>query len=910
MPAHFSLLPRARSALSVSAGNPEAGNHRRQVAFDMEVRAGTARATGTSPVSHDKQVLGAGDITSIKSGAICAIDPPRGARAFEPNYFPYVEFVDADFPWRYSLDTRTGSRTTPWVALIALRNDEFEYLERGMGPLPRIRVHDATRSLPRTDQLWAAAHVHVDRRTDATSSIASLIDKFPSRQLSRLLCLRKLQERERYTMFLVPSFEAGRLRGLGSGDPADPWDAPAWGAQTTTLDLPVYMQTSFTTSSMEDFEFLARRLRGQPADEIDGFGESRAASAARPGYYADYEAPGEEFAVQAALHRPGARLPPHDTEEELETRLAATLTEVIEGESVTSDGPEFEDPLFAMPAYGWRFRQEKEVDPGRVAHKQWFHRLNLDLKLRQVAGRGAHVVDSQREALMAAAWDQYDEIVEANGNLARLSVAKELVGRLATKRIDPLPSSIQLSLQTPLHAAMQLNDDSLLDAMITRGIPSGYLSINMRKVAAKRTLSLEDRRHDAVRHVPVPAIPGDLTADTRFEPQRASARPATPIALPRANEMPEIIDRASWAPATVRSMAIAVKPFRSETVCVSSLASVRRLPEVKARHVVQGLTIREQEKVAPILRAPRIPRSLVDDLLPRDKDALVAGLDRLPDNTVTLLEENRAFVESFLVGANHTMNNELRWREFPTDMRGTVLPRFWNRGFPGSDPKGDDIPGIHTWTDRIGGNFPDHDDGQSDLVLVIRGDIIRKVGHIHVVLNRATSNTWKNGEGTDHQPVFSGTIGDDVAYYGFNVARANVEANLSRYFFVLYEPMGRLRFGLDVGTARVRRERFSMQAASLPFELQASSTPRALQLMPTRFHQRIPAAADAAPSKWDDLSWSHVRVDPAQYLDVEGTEVSVSVGADYWSSDRTSASIARSTWQKPVAAVVPARRIL
>ena len=40
---------------------------------------------------------------------IARVDPPQGATGFEPNYLPFVEFADADFPWRYSFDATASA---------------------------------------------------------------------------------------------------------------------------------------------------------------------------------------------------------------------------------------------------------------------------------------------------------------------------------------------------------------------------------------------------------------------------------------------------------------------------------------------------------------------------------------------------------------------------------------------------------------------------------------------------------------------------------------------------------------------------------------------------------------------------------------------------------------------------------
>jgi hypothetical protein len=61
---------------------------------------------------------------------------------------------------------------------------------------------------------------------------------------------------------------------------------------------------------------------------------------------------------------------------------------------------------------------------------------------------------------------------------------------------------------------------------------------------------------------------------------------------------------------------------------------------------------------------------------------------------------------------------------------------------------------------------------------------------------------------------------------------------------------------------------------------------------------------------WDDLSWVHMTLDGRGYINVDLTSPGVAESPNYWSASRDSASIARSFWQKPIAAVVPAARIL
>ena len=48
-----------------------------------------------------------------------------------------------------------------------------------------------------------------------------------------------------------------------------------------------------------------------------------------------------------------------------------------------------------------------------------------------------------------------------------------------------------------------------------------------------------------------------------------------------------------------------------------------------------------------------------------------------PDS-VTLLETNQRFIESYMVGLNHEFARELLWREYPTDQRGSYFRQFWD----------------------------------------------------------------------------------------------------------------------------------------------------------------------------------------------------------------------------------------
>jgi hypothetical protein len=196
-----------------------------------------------TPALTQVELYDAGDVKGIDPDVIARVEPVAGARGIEPNYFPHVEFCDADFPWRYSLDVASGTRVTPWLALIALKPVEFRFLPRLGAPLPLIEVAAPPISLPNLTHAWAWAHVQADLTADGASmaTLSQVINEQPAAHFARLLCTRRLEAETSYHLFLVPVYEAGRLRGIGDTSAPTMWNSFAWTALTTSpLRLPIY----------------------------------------------------------------------------------------------------------------------------------------------------------------------------------------------------------------------------------------------------------------------------------------------------------------------------------------------------------------------------------------------------------------------------------------------------------------------------------------------------------------------------------------------------------------------------------------------------------------------------------------------------------------------------------------------
>jgi hypothetical protein len=239
-----------------------------------------------------------------------------------------------------------------------------------------------------------------------------------------------------------------------------------------------------------------------------------------------------------------------------------------------------------------------------------------------------------------------------------------------------------------------------------------------------------------------------------------------------------------------------------DTVPRALLDGAVRLPE-RLRPFAEAFT---EAMAYPVFDIPMF-RSLLDVSV----DAFVPNLSLLAPNTLTLLENNYEFIESYLAGLNHEMARELLWREFPTDQRGTPFRQFWDALSPTGD-----IPPIHEWSPaaRLGDNA--HRRG--DLVLVVRGELLRKYPTTAVYAHRAEWPPGGDGQPDKSQPRrlveppapdqiklprYEATVDPDLYLLGFDLtADAAVGGpDDPGWFFVLKERPGDPRFGVDDGPA-------------------------------------------------------------------------------------------------------------
>src|SRR5882672_6793898 len=72
------------------------------------------------PPSVELALHGPCDVKVLHVNAVIRTWPKAGARNVEANYFPLIEFDQADLPWRYSPQANDTNKVKPWLCVVAL----------------------------------------------------------------------------------------------------------------------------------------------------------------------------------------------------------------------------------------------------------------------------------------------------------------------------------------------------------------------------------------------------------------------------------------------------------------------------------------------------------------------------------------------------------------------------------------------------------------------------------------------------------------------------------------------------------------------------------------------------------------------------------------------------------------------
>lgn len=481
--AKYAFVPWLRRGLATEISEADdlgngAGATLERAELSVELTLTATPATGAAlptidPITKNVNLLGPGDINGIHSDAIIRQQPHPGAVNFEANGLAYVDFYEEDFPWRYTPARPAhdmepaGDRhkLRPWFALIVLKDDEFSFGTEVPDQPVTIELEAATiaQALPLHTETWAWAHVQVSGAVATPGAVHGEITGNPDHALSRIVCPRHLTPETSYHAFIVPTFETGRLAGLGEPISGIKAQAPAWvsgsmpHSATRPNAYPVYFQWGFRTGENGDFESLVRKLLPGPVGPDFG---KRGADVRSPGFGLDKVHGPDQVQIEGALRPPefnpisfptspgvarANRLEKLlDVSGDLESGRAINLNHPLslseDSDAYPTDLPD--DPIVMPPAYGRRHAGIQRIaDARNQSDYTWLRELNLDLRNRAAAGLGVEVVQKRQEELMERAWEQVGELELANQRLreAELAVAvnESLFGKhLATADSD------------------------------------------------------------------------------------------------------------------------------------------------------------------------------------------------------------------------------------------------------------------------------------------------------------------------------------------------------------------------------------------------------------------------------------------------------------------------------------------
>jgi hypothetical protein len=287
--------------------------------------------------------------------------------------------------------------------------------------------------------------------------------------------------------------------------------------------------------------------------------------------------------------------------------------------------------------------------------------------------------------------------------------------------------------------------------------------------------------------VTVPPLVRDAAVLTRFETAvgrlaeisvLADARPASAlVTFPLNGAAKALADRC--APATAHVARLGTMVSFGATSLSTFIAGAR----------IDGLALSPQAD--RIMAYPELRDPAYRMLARYDRDRLLPGVDAIPPDSVTLLETNPRFVAAFLAGLNYELNRELLWRRYPTDQRGTPMRRFWDRVGGAND-----VPAIHTWR-PLTRTLVAQAGGESNLVLLVRGELLRRYPNTVVVAIKASGpNTPSTRDEDVERPIFSGYLEPDITFFGFDLEDDDLTVG-NGWFFALQEQVTEPRFALD-----------------------------------------------------------------------------------------------------------------
>ncbi|HNI66591.1 MAG TPA: LamG domain-containing protein [Nitrospira sp.] len=435
------------------------------------------------------QLYGPGEVVGLDVREIIRTGPLHLTPDYPPERFAFIEFDRPDFPWLFSpgapsKEQKKADRLRPWLILVVVDKSQAAITTPTDNGLPVLSC--PIQELPPTlNESWAWAHaVYAGDEGMDHKTVESRLHSDPAdRNLSRLLCPRKLTAHTSYEACLVPAFEAGRKAGLGQEVDPDNEPLTHWSfAKNDEVKLPVYYHWSFSTGDEDQFIKLAEQLRPLSEEEkqVALSGIAGDMDLRDPGNGIDEfeNLPNPSLPIPSALRMmpdpppPGTASPARpETPQPIRDKLTELLTTP-------------HDTVIPPPVYGSWHAPPHDVS-AQLNTMLWLKTLNLDPRYRVAAALGTSIIQKEQEHILAAVWKEVGELQAANELLQRKQLACCVTDSIYKKRLRDLSPYTFLQVTEPV--PLSVNDP--LDFINTgfrelhltqtekeRGRPKGALS--------------------------------------------------------------------------------------------------------------------------------------------------------------------------------------------------------------------------------------------------------------------------------------------------------------------------------------------------------------------------------------------------------------------------------------------------
>ncbi len=510
----------------------------------------------TETIHKDFSLIAPGDIIGINPQMVVRTEPLAWVTNFEPNYLPFIEFYDEDFLWRYTPARANDKRLRPWLALLVLEEgatpDESEFAKHtDRLPLPSVTVKTAD-GLPPFDQTWAWAHVHTNDGYDTANEFEQFLESLhdlnnpnADKIISRLISPRKLKPNAAYRAFLVPSFETGRMAGLGQATADIEAQKPAWSAGASNVEFPIYYEWYFRTGQNEDFESLVKLLQPRPMDSRVG---RRDMDGSQPGFGMTAGTdiglilPASEnqeiIGLEGALKSPVTKSKPEniDTSKPFFQQLSSIVNFPAELQEQTNGSS---DPVVCPPIYGENHAIQHKIN---VTSSGWLNELNRDPRNRVPSGFGVNVVQKNQEDYVARAWDQVKKVLDANRRILFSVFSMSAVKVIQTSFVDHLSQAEMFAVFAPVMKKVKGSPTTLYYQLENSAIPSAAIDTALRRMIRPRgvygkrlrradanfgySALVNDLNEGKVSAAPPKQVPDSLITDQAYADQLPGAHPA------------------------------------------------------------------------------------------------------------------------------------------------------------------------------------------------------------------------------------------------------------------------------------------------------------------------------------------------------------------------------------------------